>query len=151
MELRKAKKINRAQAGFSLIEVMAAAMIFTFGSLSLLSMMNIASSANHDSLAMMRANAIANSSLNKLLLMPVSQLPNGEGGEQFTVDELGNKTSENNGATDGSYSINWNIVRNAAGYADITVTVKWWDLTKRGAGKNNGVWRYSSAHGGRDL
>ncbi len=149
-----AAKKNKYNRGFSLIEAMVSAFVFTVGSLGLLSMMNYSAKANHNSQKMIEANVIASSVLSAKLQLPNDELENGHNEKNITAtgEEAGNYEDH-----DGNFAVSWTVEEKdtLVPYVSVTVIVRWWDHFKSGeddeGNSTHGDWRTYSLQSGRAL
>ncbi len=145
---------NAYNRGFTLIEAMVSACVFTVGSLALLTMMNYSAKANHNSQKMIEANVLASSVLSSKLQLPNDALVTGHNLKNVTAN---NEETGNYEAQDGTYAVSWTVTQEntLVPYVTVLVQVRWWDMlieSKNTQGDSvRGGWRTYSLQSGRPL
>lgn len=124
---------RRNERGFSLLEVMASAFIFTVGALGLLTMFVSSTHSMTISERLTQATVLARGKLNELSRLPYDDVASGA--ESTNIDENGTaKGDYGYGAdSDGYYARSWVVTQpdSTIPFKLIEVHVRWRDLSRK--------------------
>jgi prepilin-type N-terminal cleavage/methylation domain-containing protein len=146
------KPSRAGQRGMTLIEAMAAAVIFSVGALSLVMLLTYAANINQQSRQISVANMLARNKLEQLTNLKYDSI--GVGAEATNIDALGKAVPGSPlGKIDGNFDRRWTVELSPFGpnlvMKQITVTVRWYDRNTavQSAGATWGKWRSVSLVG----